>query len=65
MYENLLISVLGGFNLFKIKRLQTIAAIVTVDKVTEFLCISDDFYKVYEDQMEKCGIKMNFGNVLA
>ncbi len=65
MYENLLISVLGGFNLFKIKRLQTIAAIVTVDKVTEFLCIADDFYKVYEDQMEKCGIKMNFGNVLA
>ena len=51
--------------MFKIKRLQTIAAIVTVDKVTEFLCISDDFYKVYEDQMEKCGIKMNFGNVLA
>lgn len=59
MSENLLIRVLGGFNLFKIKRLQTIAAIVTVDKVTEFLCIADEFYKVYEDQMEKYIIKAN------
>ena len=54
-----MIRVLGGFNLFKIKRLQTIAAIVTVDKVTEFLCIADEFYKVYEDQMEKYIIKAN------
>lgn len=26
---------------------------ITEDKVTEFFCIADDFYKFYDAQMEK------------
>lgn len=48
-----------NFKVLKIKSLQTIIAMITEDKVTENICIADDFCKVFDAQMEKYTIKSN------
>ena len=58
-----------NFKVLKIKNLQTIIAMMTEDKVTEIFCITDDFCKVFDAQMEKytilhCQYPWSFGCIL-
>ena len=58
MTENLIISENHyNFKMLNIKSLQTRIAMITNDKVTEFFRIVEDFYKVFDAQIEKHTIK--------
>lgn len=41
-----------NFKVLQFNKLQTTIAIIIEDKVTEFLCIADDFSKAFDAQME-------------
>ena len=46
-----------NFIVLKYKELQTIIAMIIVDKFTELFCIADDFYKFFDAMMEKYTLK--------
>ena len=46
-----------NFIVLKYKELQTIIAMIIVDKFTELFCIADDFCKFFDAMMEKYTLK--------